>query len=98
MTVTSVGIALAPPQVEASLWACAATGRSRFPARLGGVPDGGQARLIVALAHAASTEYDEDDESNRRVRSRDGRCWPICACRSSEDAVRRKLPGPNGRA
>ena len=72
--------------------ACAASGRSRFPARLRGVLGG--ACMIVALTHAGGTEYDEDDGSHRRVRDRCGRRWPICSCRNLRGCGPTQTAGP----
>ncbi len=51
------------------------------PGQAEGVLGGAEARLIVALAHAASVEHGEDDRSDRRVCRRCGRGCPECSCR-----------------
>jgi hypothetical protein len=98
MTVTGAGVTWAPAQEEAFLWACAAaTAPTRFPATLRGVLVGVQTRLIVALTHAASTEYDEDVGSDRRLRGRCGRRGPICAWRDLTGRGPAPIAGPSGR-
>jgi hypothetical protein len=95
MTMRVVGVTLAPAQVEALLWACAAAAApSQFPARLRGVLGGAQARLIIALTHAANTEYDEDDGPVRRLRGRCGQRWPICTCRDFRGRGPAQTAGP----
>jgi hypothetical protein len=92
MTVTGVGVTLAPAQVEALLWACpAATALSRFPARSRGVSGGEQARLIVALTQPVRTE---DDGSVHPVSGPCGRRWPICTCRDLRGQGPAQTAGP----
>lgn len=89
MTVAGLTVTLAPTQVEALLWACAAaTGPSRFPVELTRMLGGAEARLILALAHAASVEDDQHDTSDQPTCDRCGRRWPLCTCR------RPNRPGP----
>jgi len=85
VTAGALTVSLAPSQVEALLWAsAAASGGPRFPARLETVLGGAEARLLLALVHAADEETIEDDGPDpcclRCGRRRSAcRCCPACA-------------------
>ena len=90
MTTAALVITLAPRQVEALLWAAAAaTGGRRLPPELAAVLGGVEARLLLALAKAASEETDpESNPGPRCVRCGGRRPW--CRCARSIG-----LPAPN---